>query len=258
MAPISLWDEITLTRGEDGAGITFRCSDPSLPAGGDNLAHRAARLFFESTGITADVSILLEKNIPHGAGLAGGSSDAASVLLGLNRLFETGQTIAQLTVLAAQLGSDVPFFLHEGAAYCRGRGEVVVPTELPSPLRLLLVKPAFGVATPWAYRRWQDSREWPQIRYAPQTFAGQVFANDLERPVFEKHLFLARTKMWLLEQREVGAALMSGSGSTVFAVLREGAEGARLAARAREELDPELWTCACETVAQASQPEVRL
>ncbi len=80
------------------------------------------------------------------------------------------------------------------------------------------------------------------MRYDPQDFAGLRLVNDLERPVFEKFIFLARMKMWLLEQTEVGAAMMSGSGSTVFGVLREGADADGVAARARAELDPELWT----------------
>jgi 4-diphosphocytidyl-2-C-methyl-D-erythritol kinase len=112
---------------------------------------------------------------------------------------------------------------------------------LPS-FNVLLLKPEFGVPTPWAYQQWRDSREWPGVDYAPQRLGDQIFENDLERPVFEKHLFLARMKSWLRDQPEVAAALLSGSGSTMFAVLREAAAGETLAARARAELDPALWT----------------
>ena len=247
MAPIALFDEITLTRRAAKSEVDFRCDDSSLPTGGDNLAVRAARLFFEKTKVNGGVEIDLRKRIPHGAGLAGGSSDAAAILLGLNRMFETGLTILDMAGLACEIGSDVPFFIFESPAVCRGRGELVSPIELPRPLRLLLMKPAFGVSTPWAYGRWKDSQRLPGIAYGPQEFAGGTFQNDLERPVFEKYLFLARTKMWLLAQAEVGAALMSGSGSTLFAVLRDGTRAEELAARARAELDPELWTFACET-----------
>jgi 4-diphosphocytidyl-2-C-methyl-D-erythritol kinase len=111
-----------------------------------------------------------------------------------------------------------------------------------------LLKPAFAVATAWAYSRWQPSREIPGIRYQPQEFTDQVFVNDLERPVFEKFVFLSELKMWLLSQSEVGAALMSGSGSTMFAVMHENADADRLAKRAKAALDPELWTCACNTL----------
>jgi 4-diphosphocytidyl-2-C-methyl-D-erythritol kinase len=111
----------------------------------------------------------------------------------------------------------------------------------------LLVKPSFGVPTQWAYSRWQDSREIPGVLYASEAFDSQTFVNDLERPVFEKFAFLAQLKMWLVKQPEVGAALMSGSGSTVFAVIRDHTDVDRLATRAKTELDPELWTFACET-----------
>jgi 4-diphosphocytidyl-2-C-methyl-D-erythritol kinase len=103
------------------------------------------------------------------------------------------------------------------------------------------------VSTAWAYSRWQNSREIPGVRYAEQEFAGRTFVNDLERPVFEKFIFLAQLKMWSLEQAEVCAALMSGSGSTAFAMLREDADANVIARRTKSELDPELWTCACET-----------
>jgi len=153
----------------------------------------------------------------------------------------------RLVALAAQIGSDVPFFLFESAALCRGRGEMVSPTRLPK-LQLLLLKPAFGVPTPWAYARWKDSAELPGLVYRPQQFEGFTVVNDLERPVFEKHLFLAQMKTWLLAQAEVGAALLSGSGSTVLAILRTDSNASSLARRARTELDPELWSCACETL----------
>ncbi len=248
MAPISLFDEITMSVAEGGdEQIRLRCNDPALPAGDDNLAVKAVRLLLRETGRRVSLTIDLKKGIPHGAGLAGGSSDAASVLLGLNRMLGAGLTVAQLAGLAAEIGSDVPFFIFESAAICRGRGEMVDSTKLKTPLRLLLLKPSFGVPTPWAYGRWKDSRELPGIDYRTQEFAGHVFVNDLERPVFEKHLFLAQAKTWLRAQPEVGAALMSGSGSTLFVVLRDGADSEALAARAKEELDPELWTHACET-----------
>jgi 4-diphosphocytidyl-2-C-methyl-D-erythritol kinase len=247
MAPISLFDNLTITPLPDPE-INFTCDDPALPAGDDNLVVRAARSFLNAAKLDMGLRIQLQKNIPHGAGLGGGSSDAAAVLLGLNRLFEKCLPVETLRSLAAQIGSDVPFFLFESAANCRGRGELVEPMRLAPPLRLLLLKPAFGVPTSWAYSSWSESKELPAISYDPQTFSGFAFVNDLERPVFQKYVFLARMKMWLLEQNEVGAAMLSGSGSTVFAVLREGADAQALAARARAELDRELWTCACETV----------
>src|SRR6266550_4397636 len=211
IAPISRHDEIKIEGRSSKHGIEFRCDDPSVPQGDDNLAVRGARAFFK-------------KKIPHGAGLGGGSSDAASTLMALNELFETKLPREALAKMARDIGSDVPFFIFQSAAICKGRGELVSPTKLRKPLFILLLKPQFGVPTAWAYTQWRHSREIPRVSYSAQKFAGQTFLNDLERPVFEKFGFLAQLKMWLLEQPEVGAALMSGSGSTMFATLRPNAD----------------------------------
>jgi 4-diphosphocytidyl-2-C-methyl-D-erythritol kinase len=248
IAPISLYDEIRIDKRPSGKGIEFRCDDRSVPESDDNLAVRAAKAFFETTRIDPAVSIELKKKIPHGAGLGGGSSDAASVLLALNDLFETRLSREALAEMAEPLGSDVPFFLFQSAAVCKGHGEMVMPVKLQRQFAVLLLKPGFVVPTAWAYSRWQHSREIPGIRYEAQEFAGQTFVNDLERPVFEKFVFLAQLKMWLLSQSEVGAGLMSGSGSTMFAVMRENADADSVATRAKAPLDPELWTCACKTL----------
>ncbi len=248
MTPVSLADELALEPGIAGSGIVFECDDRSLPDGDDNLVVKAARSFFEKTGIPSDVRIRLTKKIPHGAGLGGGSSDAASTLMGLNQLFQSGLSSEAMAPLAATIGSDIPFFLGGSAAVCRGRGEIVTPEKLQQRLHLLLLKPDFGVATPEAYRNWAGSRELPGYDYGPQIFAGSAFFNDLERPVFQKFPFLAEMKDWLCRQREVGAALMSGSGSTMMAVLEEEGQGNQLAERAKAELDPKLWTCEVRTL----------
>ena len=248
MAPISLCDELTIDPNESGRGIAFACDDASLPANEDNLVVRAARSFFAEIQEEPRVRIALRKKIPHGAGLGGGSSDVASTLLGLNELHDRPLTRARLTSLAAGIGSDVPFFLAQSAAWCRGRGEIVAPVGPLPELALLLLKPEFGVPTPWAYERWRDSRELPGIDYAAQTIGELRLQNDLERPVFEKHVFLAQMKGWLREQPEVAAALLSGSGSTMFAVLRDAGAADVLADRARAELDPGLWIQAARIV----------
>lgn len=247
MAPISLCDSLAISPSETDGEVQFVCDDPALPTGNDNLVVRAARSFLQAIDDKRGVRIELQKKIPHGAGLGGGSSDAAATLLGLNQFCGSGWSEHKLAQLAAGIGSDVPFFVFRSAAHCRGRGELVTPGALSVSLPLLLLKPAFGVPTPWAYGRWKESKELSGIDYRPQEFAGFTLVNHLERPVFEKYVFLAETKMWLLAQKEVGAAMMSGSGATVFAILHAGADGEQLAARAKAELDPELWTCACET-----------
>ena len=240
MAPISLRDELTIEPNE--SGFLFATDDPTLPAGQDNLVVRAAASFFGEMKEEPRVRITLRKEIPHGAGLGGGSSDAASTLLGLNALYGGRLLPSRLTNLAAGIGSDVPFFLGQSAAWCRGRGELVEPAAKIPQMPLLLLKPEFGVSTPWAYQRWRDSRELPGVDYAAQSAGELTLQNDLERPVFEKHIFLAQMKGWLRAQPEVIAALMSGSGSTMFAVLRDSELADPLALRAREELDPLLWT----------------
>jgi 4-diphosphocytidyl-2-C-methyl-D-erythritol kinase len=245
--PISLADELTIEPDDSESGIHFSCDEETLPKDEGNLAVRAARSFFNELQTEPHVRIALRKKIPHGAGLGGGSSDAAAVLLGLNDLLGAPLALTRLTSLAARIGSDVPFFISQGAARCRGRGEIVEPVETLPRLSLLLLKPDFGIPTVWAYQHWRDARDLPGIDYSPQQIGELILENDLERPVFEKYLFLAAMKTWLRRQPEVRAALMSGSGSTVFAVLKSGTAAQELANRARQELDPRLWSCACET-----------
>jgi 4-diphosphocytidyl-2-C-methyl-D-erythritol kinase len=246
IVPISLYDMIDIER--QNRWIDFNCDDPTLSNGDDNLVVRAAKLFFEKTKIKSGVSIKLEKKIPHGAGLGGGSSDAAATLRALNQLFETKLSHDELAKHGAALGSDVSFFLFESAALCKGRGEIVASTKLDKKLSILLLKPEFGISSAWAYSRWKESKEIAGVSYEPQKLDRQALVNDLERPVFEKFVFLAQLKTWLLKQKEVDAAMMSGSGSTVFAVLRDKANGDSLAGRARNELDREIWVRACETI----------
>src|SRR5205823_11709467 len=246
ISPISLHDKIDIEK--QNRWIDFSCDDSTLSSGEDNLVVRAAKVFFEKTKIKSGVSIKLEKKIPHGAGLGGGSSDAAATLRALNELFETKLSREELAQLGSTIGSDISFFLFESAAICKGRGEIVSPTKLKKKLSILLLKPAFSVSSAWAYSRWQESKEIPGISYQSQNFDGQTLLNDLERPVFEKFVFLAQLKAWLLKQVEVHAALMSGSGSTVFAVLRPKVDVDLLTNRARKELDREIWTSACETI----------
>src|SRR5438270_7427555 len=185
IAPIRLCDQIEIVERSSTCEIEFHCDDPSVPAGDDNLILRAVKSFFAATKVTRAVSIDLKKRIPHGAGLGGGSSDAASTLLALDKLFETNVPREALAKMAETIGSDVPFFIFESAAVCKGRGERVSPCKLGEPLSVLLLKPEFGVPTQWAYYSWRDSREIPGFSYGAQQFSQQSFVNDLERPVFE-------------------------------------------------------------------------
>ena len=248
MVPVSIFDRLDIER-RDAGGIAFTCTEPDVPADDTNLVVRAARSFCDTFHIRDGLRIALHKEIPHGAGLGGGSSDAAATLLALDEIFATKAPRETLHALAAALGSDVPFFLDRSAARVTGRGENVKPCAFPHPLPLLLLKPPFGVPTPWAYRQWRDSLEIPGVRYDAQEFPWGSLVNDLERPVFEKYLFLADLKMWLLAQPEVAGALMSGSGATVFAVLHEKSGADSLRAKLAPEFGSALWSCLVETLA---------
>ena len=243
MTPLpGLADHITLS---DAATDTFpfSCSDPSLEAGEGNLVVKAIRAFEKASGMEVKCAVHLEKHIPHGAGLGGGSSDAANTLLALNDWYDSPVDDETLVKIAGEIGSDVPFFLLGGPGMVRGRGEIIEAAPEHAPLPVLLLKPSFGVATPDAYKRWQDSEWLPGLdRSADREVEGITLINDLERPVFAKHRFLAELVDWLENQPECRAAQLCGSGSTVFAVLADPAEGEELASRARKQVDSGLWS----------------
>lgn len=244
MVPISLADEISVEL-RDGDSVELTCSNPDVPLGEENLVVKAARVFARHTGKPAGAKILIEKNVPMGAGLGGGSSDAASVLLALDALHGTALGTATLEKLAGELGSDIPFFIRAVPAICKGRGEIIEPCEVPGRWPLLLLKPDFGVPTPWAYKNWMASREIPGVPYEAQDLDSVPIVNSLERPVFEKFLLLPAMKTWLVAQPEVRVAAMSGSGSTMFAVLRDARDAEALSARAKAHYGETLWTAAC-------------
>ena len=223
-------------------GLSFLCGDPELPGDATNLVVRAVRAYEAAAGLACNYAITLRKAIPHGAGLGGGSSDAATTLLGLDQLHDGRLGAASLLEIAAALGSDIPFFMVPGAARCKGRGEIIEAVAAPPPaLRVLLLKPNFAVPTPDAYSRWSDALPLPGLGDAAQKIDGLQLVNDLERPVFAKHRFLAELKLWLLDRRETLAALLCGSGSAMCAVLHPDADAEALAKCARHELDPGLW-----------------
>ncbi len=160
MAPITLADEIELSHahGHPSSSVVFTCNDPSLPTGDDNLCIKAAKVFQKELGHQEAVSISLLKRIPHGAGLGGGSSDAATILRGMNTLFEEPFVFEELHQLAMQLGSDVPFFLDTQPKWCRGRGEILGEIVSLPDWKLLLIKPPFSIASAEAYKSFEDGK----------------------------------------------------------------------------------------------------
>ena len=231
MHPVPVCDTLEFATAARGFELTG--SDPALPMDASNLVHRAATAFLQAAGIRDGVRIHLEKHIPMAAGLGGGSGNAATTLLGLNDLFGHPLDAAALTALAAQLGSDVPFFLQPGPALATGRGEHVQAFGWFPAFHdawVLLIHPGFGIATAWAYQSLarfpralngvpgRSARLIARLEQPDLAAAGAEFYNSLEAPALEKYPILQLFQEFL---RGEGAAatLMSGSGSTTFAVI---------------------------------------
>lgn len=219
MLPVSLYDEIGIAVAPGRSEIVVTCDDPTLPCDETNLAYRAAALLCTETGMRARIAITLRKQIPIGAGLGGGSSDAAAVLRGLNIALALNLSDAHLCSLAARLGADVPFFIPCRPCRVSGIGDILRVVPAPPPLPIVLVVPPFRISTPWAYRRFDELPPQPPLPLPPlpdgQWPTAAWLINDLERAVFPAYPVLARLKE---EFRVCGAlgALMSGSGSAVF------------------------------------------
>jgi 4-diphosphocytidyl-2-C-methyl-D-erythritol kinase len=241
MIPIGLNDELSL---EVSSEMTYETNLPNLAFDHTNLILRAIERFQEATGRSAVYRVSLRKEIPIGAGLGGGSSDAAATLVLLNRLHENPLDDDALANLAAQLGSDVPFFLKGRAAWCTGRGEKMQIREFPRDRWVLLIKPEFGVSTAAAYAAYKELPPDQKRGQAKKTAWG-LMRNDLEQPVFQKHLLLPEIKYWLEQQPEAELALMSGSGSTMFAVVKSEEDGQQIRARFSLFFGLKFWVQVC-------------
>ncbi len=242
MVCLSLADRLKLSWRDDDA-VVLKCSDATLPTGEENLVVKAVRAMEKHTAQVFSLSIELEKHIPSGAGLGGGSSDAAAVIRAINEMAKLDLSEAEMSGVAATIGSDIPFFIYDRPCDCFGRGEVVEPLDEPvEKLPIFMIKPAFEIAAGWAYQRYADSAEYEGFDYLPQICPWGPMANSLERPVFEKYPVLGEMKYWLSRQPEVHAALMSGSGSTMLAVLRKDVLAGELAERAIERYGKSSWT----------------
>ena len=230
MHPVNVFDQLSFSRIPNG--VQLSCNEAILPTDSRNLVHRAATQFLQTAGVGEGVRIHLEKRIPLAAGLGGGSGNAATTLLGLNELFGSPLPPEQLTSLAAALGSDVPFFLQTGPALGIGRGERIQSLD-PFPAfrdaAFVLVHPGFGIATAWAY---QQLARFPAalnghagraqklanlLQTSTLQAAAPEFYNSLEAPALHKYPVLELFQEFF---RSEGAAatLMSGSGSTTFAI----------------------------------------
>jgi 4-diphosphocytidyl-2-C-methyl-D-erythritol kinase len=202
--------------------ITIRCPDAGVPLDATNLAARAALTLLNDAGVGADVDVDLVKRIPAGAGLGGGSSNAATVLAGLNHGLRLGIAAQRLRELAVQLGADVPFFLTGGCARVRAIGEDVEPIAGWPGLPLLVALPPLAVSTAWAFRNFaapfaRDADE-PSRMAAGLTPSADLLVNDLETTVLPAHPLIAQVKEAFLDAG-ASAAVMSGSGAAVVAVV---------------------------------------
>jgi 4-diphosphocytidyl-2-C-methyl-D-erythritol kinase len=236
--------------------LQLTCSNPELPCDSKNLVHRAATLFLAAAKISDGVKIHLQKNLPLAGGIGGGSANAAVTFTALNQLFGAPLPLEKLHELAAALGSDVPFFLYDKPALATGRGEKVQTLETFPALKgkaFFLAHPGFGISTPWSY---QNLARFPKdqngtagraqklvsfLQAGDLKAAAAEIYNSLEAPAFDKFPVLQLYKEFL---RENGAlvSLMSGSGSTTFAIAENLAAADNLVEKFKSQFGNNGWT----------------
>jgi 4-diphosphocytidyl-2-C-methyl-D-erythritol kinase len=250
MVAVSLFDTLEFIELSDPV-LRVDCDEPRLSAGPDNLVYRAADLLRGRSQESRGVAIRLRKRIPLAAGLAGGSSDAAAVLVGLNLLWQLGKTHQELSVLGAELGSDVAFFLGGPASWCTGRGEQVSPVQLGRELWLVLACLPLGLATAEVYARVRvpgSPEKGEEIRRAATEGRieelGRLLHNRLQGVAEEMCPGISQLRR-RLEQLQPAGQLMSGSGPTVFALCRDQEDASRIAHELqhgrREETSPNVF-----------------
>ncbi|HUT63971.1 MAG TPA: 4-(cytidine 5'-diphospho)-2-C-methyl-D-erythritol kinase [Anaerolineae bacterium] len=232
---VDLYDELHITSSSNPGLV---CDDPDVPTDGNNLIIKAEDLFKKELGITLRAYFSLKKVIPIGAGLAGGSSDAAAALRGLTRLYGFDISESILHKYAGELGSDIPFLLKGGTAIVSGRGGYVTFVEWPFDFTYVIVYPGFGISTAWAYgnirRLGDDKGAYKEMterlksrELKPDEFFDALH-NDFETIVCEKYPELQEVKNNLIE-RGARAALLTGSGSSMFGIFEKERDAYRCA-----------------------------
>lgn len=270
MQSVDLCDRVTLGRAGT-QDISLKCDHPLVPSDETNLAYRAAALmcqqFGEAHARFGGVKIQIEKNIPVGAGLAGGSGNAAAVLVGINLLWQLGLTTIDLHLLAAQLGSDIPFCVSGGTALATGRGEQVAPlNDVKNYYAVLAKYQSLAVSTPWAYQTYRKQFESTYVREAGDLAARQsrvhsgpmvaaitshdshkiseLLYNDLEKVVLPEHPKVQALKDTMARSPQAKGVMMSGSGPTVFALAESEADSQAIVTAVRAAIPDEdlgLW-----------------
>ncbi|MCR4292736.1 MAG: 4-(cytidine 5'-diphospho)-2-C-methyl-D-erythritol kinase [Candidatus Kuenenia sp.] len=229
MQKVCLYDYLYL---EDNEGLEFSCSNPGLETGENNLIVKAVRLLQKESGISRGVKIFLEKNIPVGAGLGGGSSDAAATLIGINKMWRLGYDGERLILLASRLGSDVPFFIGENTAICRGRGEIVQPFPSRVIYHYVIVYPDFEVSTATIYKNFKIglTKKLKDVSFTLRfigsddaTLLGKCLYNRLEDVVFKLYPQLEEIRQ-KLRKFDFCGVLLSGSGSAIYGLCKSGSD----------------------------------
>lgn len=233
MQRVNLCDDIAITL-NDEPDIRVLCGRRGVPDGPGNIAWKAARTMLDISGGDHGAVIKITKNIPVAAGLGGGSSDAATVLMGMNELLQLGLSEQRLMEIGVKLGADVPFFIFKKTALAEGIGEVLTALPPMPKAWIVLVNPGIHVSTAWVYSNLQLTNR-GELNRLPGHFTTvedicSVFSNDLEAVTVPAFPVIDEVKQKLLDQGAV-ASLMSGSGPTVFGLFRD-KEGARVACEA--------------------------
>lgn len=232
VAPLDFGDDIEIQWAEQSAPDHLICDHPEVPTDGENLVLRAANAFRQALDFEGQLRFTINKRIPPGAGLGGGSSNAIAALVGLNRMF--GEPLDKPTLLniAAELGSDCPLFLEGQPVIMSGRGEIIQPVnedvkEAISNQSLILFRPEFGISTVWAYKKMRSdgthyidpSEAQSQLKtwLSEPNWASIPLVNNLQDVAFQKYLALP-SLLELLRERFGLRCMMSGSGSSCFAI----------------------------------------
>ena len=251
MHTVALEDAVTMRVTSSQRGIRLACDAEGLSVDHTNLVSKAASAVLEHARLSVGVDIELHKRVPMGAGLGGGSSDAAATILGLNQSLKLGWSREKMAEVGQALGSDVAFFLFAPSAIVSGRGESVRPVTIEGGRWIVLVKPAFGIETKWAYQELaatragvrQLSADHGELDRRDRITWSQVAAsveNDFEMPVFARHPQLGEIKRSLLK-RGAQFALLSGSGATVFGLFDEESAARRAGAELAQDAELNLF-----------------
>lgn len=261
--PLPLYDQLSFERSEV-PGIRLRCSHAEVPTSSDNLIVRAVSRFYQELGEAAGIDVHLDKRLPVAAGVGGGSGNAAAALRAMNELHEHPLAAPDLLGLAAELGSDVPCFLHNGPSLATGRGELVESLSdfaLLAEAAVVLINPGFGVPTPWAYQNLRLDEEGGRSGLSAGGLIEQLRSDDwdgflaglfnsLEQPVIKKFPVIRLIRDGLVAAG-ADAAMMSGSGATVFGLVRDRSLAAGVLERFLDGYGSQCWS---QIVPMSGQP----